>query len=209
MARLTRAESQMQTRERLLQSAREAFLRDGYVRASIDAIAEDAGYSKGAVYSNFAGKEALFFELLKQKFEGEIAALQALAASHEGADDLLAAMREHNAAHPEVLDFTLVSAEFQTQVARGSQFAETYAALYAGQRKALAELVTAIFARAGKELPAPAEELAGAAIALTIGLAVLRGADREAVSAQSWGRAAELYFRGLLAAAEDMGARRK
>lgn len=63
--RLTREESQALTRKRLLESARTLFSRDGYAAASIERIAEHAGYSKGAAYSNFESKEALFLEVLE------------------------------------------------------------------------------------------------------------------------------------------------
>ena len=66
MARLTREQKQADTREKLLASARERFARDGYGGASIEAIAENAGYSKGAFYPNFASKEAIFLEVLKK-----------------------------------------------------------------------------------------------------------------------------------------------
>ncbi|WP_244817631.1 TetR/AcrR family transcriptional regulator [Caballeronia sp. Lep1P3] len=66
MARLTREQTQALTRSRLLAVAREHFARDGYVTASVDRIAEDAGFSKGAVYSNFAGKDELFLGVLEE-----------------------------------------------------------------------------------------------------------------------------------------------
>ncbi len=66
--RLTREESRQQTRARLLEAAVQVFSRRGYQAATVDEIAEAAGYSKGAVYSNFSSKEELFLELLDQRF---------------------------------------------------------------------------------------------------------------------------------------------
>ncbi|MFD2055783.1 TetR/AcrR family transcriptional regulator [Mesorhizobium calcicola] len=65
MARLTREQSQALTREKLLSSASEVVARDGYSGATIERIAEEAGYSKGAFYSNFANKEDIFLQLLE------------------------------------------------------------------------------------------------------------------------------------------------
>ena len=65
MARLTREESQALTRAKLLANAVRVVAAEGYEGASIDKIAEAAGYSKGAFYSNFASKEELFLELLE------------------------------------------------------------------------------------------------------------------------------------------------
>src|ERR1700729_4631540 len=61
--RLTRGESRVRTRELLLDSALRIFRRDGFHQASIDEIAEEAGFSRGAVYSSFANKEQLFLAL--------------------------------------------------------------------------------------------------------------------------------------------------
>jgi AcrR family transcriptional regulator len=63
-ARLTREQSRAQTRERILASAATVFAREGYGGASVDRIAEEAGYSKGAIYSNFTSKDGLFLELV-------------------------------------------------------------------------------------------------------------------------------------------------
>ena len=55
-AALTRAERQAQTRVKLIDVARSMFLEDGYGATSLDRVALEAGFSKGAVYSNFQGK---------------------------------------------------------------------------------------------------------------------------------------------------------
>ncbi|WP_159980536.1 MULTISPECIES: TetR/AcrR family transcriptional regulator [unclassified Novosphingobium] len=67
MARMTREERRAQTRERLLQAAVELFGRHGYAATSVDRIADHAGFSKGAVYSNFESKEAIFLAVLDQQ----------------------------------------------------------------------------------------------------------------------------------------------
>lgn len=65
--RKTRAQAQAQTRQRLLEAAATTFARKGYTAASLDEIADAAGYSVGAVYSNFASKEQLFSELMAER----------------------------------------------------------------------------------------------------------------------------------------------
>ena len=64
MPRLSRAASQARTRAQLIETARELFLRDGYFATSLDKVADAAGYSKGAVYSNFASKDELCLAVL-------------------------------------------------------------------------------------------------------------------------------------------------
>lgn len=62
--RLTRKEKQAETRRRLLDAGERVFLRRGLQGSSIEEIAAEAGYTKGAFYSNFKGKDELFVELL-------------------------------------------------------------------------------------------------------------------------------------------------
>jgi len=62
--RLTRPERKAQTRERLLATAKEILLRRGFHAATLDDIALHAGVTKGAVYSNFAGKADLFLAVV-------------------------------------------------------------------------------------------------------------------------------------------------
>lgn len=65
----TRAERQRETREALVLAALDAFARDGYHAASLEGIAADAGFSKGAVYSNFDGKSDLFLAAMDYNLE--------------------------------------------------------------------------------------------------------------------------------------------
>jgi AcrR family transcriptional regulator len=67
--RLTRVERKEQTRRDVLEAARAVFLTRGFHVASLDEIAEEAGYTKGAVYSNFESKDDLFLAVLDIHFE--------------------------------------------------------------------------------------------------------------------------------------------
>lgn len=66
---LSRRDRQRQTREALISAAREVFADDGYHGAGLDRIAREAGFSKGAVYSNFDGKSDLFLAVMDQNLE--------------------------------------------------------------------------------------------------------------------------------------------
>jgi AcrR family transcriptional regulator len=79
MQRLTREESRALTREKLFTAAQKVFIQDGFGGSSIDRIVEEAGFTKGAFYSNFSSKEDIFLQLV------ESIALQ-------GANDLEAAL---------------------------------------------------------------------------------------------------------------------
>ena len=70
----TRQESQRLTREALILAARAVFARDGYHGANLDLIAREAGFSKGAVYSNFEGKATLFLAVMDANLDAALAA---------------------------------------------------------------------------------------------------------------------------------------
>jgi AcrR family transcriptional regulator len=72
---LTRAESQAQTRQDVLDSAEQMFYANGYHSTSIAAIAAEAGRTIGAVYSNFDSKEALCLEVLRNRLMSEMTKL--------------------------------------------------------------------------------------------------------------------------------------
>jgi AcrR family transcriptional regulator len=70
MARLTRGQQQERTRAAVLAAAREEFAERGYVEATVDRIAERAELTRGAVYSNFPSKRALYLAVLVDLVEG-------------------------------------------------------------------------------------------------------------------------------------------
>jgi AcrR family transcriptional regulator len=65
--RLSRAERQQQTRQDLLDAAARVFVRRGFQGSSVEEISAEAGYTRGAFYSNFSSKEELFVELLHDR----------------------------------------------------------------------------------------------------------------------------------------------
>ncbi len=67
-SRMARKESQLRTRDALVAAAAAAFRRHGYHQASAEAIAADAGFTRGALYANFAGKEGLFLAVMEREF---------------------------------------------------------------------------------------------------------------------------------------------
>lgn len=78
MARLTREQSQARTREKLLRAARDVVGRDGYEGASVERIADEAGFSKGAFYSNFSSKDDVLMQLLEGNAGNDIKELSDL-----------------------------------------------------------------------------------------------------------------------------------
>jgi TetR/AcrR family transcriptional regulator, transcriptional repressor of aconitase len=175
--RLSRQESRLETRTRLLESAAQLFARGGYEGASVDLIAESAGYSKGAFYSNFESKEAIFLELLDAHKRLEIEALAQLLAQDIPAPELLSLIRNSDGRGSD-FDFGLLSAEFQLQACRDKTFARTYAKLHRTHRDTMAGLVAKLFAKLDRIPSSDPKDLADIIMALTTGLS-LQGASMQ------------------------------
>jgi AcrR family transcriptional regulator len=170
--RLTRQQSRLETKTRLLESAAQLFARGGYEGASVDLIAENAGYSKGAFYSNFGSKEAIFLELLDTHKRREIEALAQLLAMDISASELLSMIRNSETEHGSEFDVGLLSAEFQLQARRDKTFAKTYAKLHRTHLDTMAGLVAKLFAKLDRVPPSDPKYLAEVIMALITGLSL-------------------------------------
>ena len=198
MPRLTREEAQSQTRKRLLASAKEVFAKRGYAGASVDEIAEQAGYSKGAIYSNFESKEALFLELLRSRMTEEIAELHTILEQSHSTEEVLSALRMQYSTLERQVTWCLLSSEFQLQAGRRPEFAEAFAELYRNQRKAVAMLVTLVAEKTARTPVMGTEEIATGLMALTHGIALQRAADPKSVRADTAGKALQLFLTAAL-----------
>ena len=111
--RLTRAESRQRTRDQLIDSAVKVFAERGYHAASVDEIAEDAGFSKGAVYANFPTKEQLFLAVMDRQQQRQQQAFQAMADPEKPPAEAMAELAEVAApTDPEAWRFGLLTLEF-------------------------------------------------------------------------------------------------
>ena len=172
--RLSRAESQALTRQRLVEVARDLFLREGYAKTSLERVAEEAGYSKGAVYSNFGGKDDLCLAVL-DSIQGEVAdaVLHALgdAASFEEALAAFDLWADKRLGDP---DWSALEAEFAARSRRDpvlrQALRERNARLHAMVATALADSAD----RHGLAFRIPVEQAAHALLSMAIGLGLQR-----------------------------------
>jgi AcrR family transcriptional regulator len=192
-SRLTRAESRQRTRESLVASAMRVFARAGYAGASVDAIAEEAGFSVGALYSNFATKEELFLAALERHCAEELAELKALSAAAHSRHTLLAAVAQR---------FTVLDDRHREW---WQLWAELW--LYAQRHphavsrlRAVQDEARAVIAEALGGGPAGHNrlhsELAAAVHALWGGFMLYRLVNPDAVTAEAFGRAVEWLVAG-------------
>ncbi|MFD6159575.1 TetR/AcrR family transcriptional regulator [Nocardia sp. NPDC060256] len=177
MARLTRSESQARTRADLIATARDLFLADGYASTSLERVAEEAGYSKGAVYSNFRTKKELGLEVIElihaTKFD-EVTELLAAGDSFDEQLDRFQAWAERTVGD---VGWTMLEFEFATVSRDDPALQAALVSSLGVVRGAVAAQVQTLADTMGIELPVPAEDAATGILSMGIGLGMQRAID--------------------------------
>jgi AcrR family transcriptional regulator len=179
--RLTRQERRSQTRDRLIDAAATVFARRGFETATLDEVAATAGFTKGAVYSNFASKTDLFIALIERRIEVQTAELSA---RYGGQDLAAAARRLQNPPDREPeseRQWLLLAIEFWLHAMRDERARALMAQQYERARLASADLIASFFEVSGQKPPMAPRDLAIAMEAVSVGLAIQAALDPEAV----------------------------
>jgi AcrR family transcriptional regulator len=205
-SRPTRKEQQARTREALLRSAGRALATKGLAGASITEIAEDAGFTKGAFYANFASKDELLLAVLDETFDRAIADIEDAAAGHadidaqaRGAGDAWVAQVGQEPSGGRLL------LELMVHATRDEAFRDAFVA----RRRDLRAHVTAIFEDRARDLGlTPAFPLATAARMTSVmahGVALDRLVEPEGIDDDFFGAMLVTFIAGLQAAGTTEG----
>jgi AcrR family transcriptional regulator len=191
--RLTREESRAQTRERLLEAARTVFLQDGIEAVSIEEVAEAAGYSRGAFYSNFESKDDLLCAVLDREIESQRQEFDAMVAALPAAD-LMAKLRQYYVELGSDEGHCAFWLGLQLHAIRNAGIRPRVAELMRRKREQVISLMPLIYQAIGKEPPGSVETVALGLMSIAQGLALTRMLDQESVTAESLPRALETLF---------------
>lgn len=194
--RLTRAEQQARTREALLDAAVKVFVERGFYGASVEAITAEAGYTRGAFYSNFDSKEQLFAALLQDRgfsFYRQIAVdsrdPSKRPSSRELGETVAEVMRGSN--FPWAFRLFL---ELLAHAGRDEQFRKLAAGFWTGTRAAGTSALASAWEASGRKPPVAPEHLVTAMIALDVGLALQHFVDPKAVPLGLYPKLFDLLF---------------
>jgi AcrR family transcriptional regulator len=198
--RLTRKERQEHTRARLMSSAARVAARRGLEGASLDEVAEEAGYTKGAVYANFAGKEDLFLAMLDARFADRLAELdRVLAVDAPPEEQARRAARDFIAAIESEPEWERLFFEFAVYASRNEGFRRELVARYRALRERIAELLDQRARELGIEPAVPPDQLATMTFAMANGIARERLLEPEAVPDELYPTMMATFFAGLRA----------
>lgn len=197
-ARPTRAEKQARTRQALIDAGAEVFVERGFQGASIEAIAERAGFTRGAFYSNFGSKEELFAELVQQRIYSHYRELV-----DRGTEPGGLSLREAGAQLAKLQERGRTSWLFQlwlemlAHAARNPATRKLAAGSWTANRRLAAAGIDAAHAAAGSTPPISSDHIATAMIALDVGLALQHLVDPDAVPLDLYPELFEALFESL------------
>lgn len=167
--RLTRDEKRAETRTRLLDAGERVFVRRGLQGSSVEEIAAEAGFTRGAFYSNFSSKDDLVVELSRRHSEALVDRIRrASKREHASADEVLrdvfAALADDSRER-----WLVLTTEFTLHAIRDADARRTWAAQQRRVRDELVSVVDEAVSRQGLTLPIPTDLFVRAAIALAQG----------------------------------------
>jgi AcrR family transcriptional regulator len=178
----TRDEKKARTRRQLLDAAAEVFARRGFAAASLDEIAEVAGFSKGAVYSNFSSKEDLFLVVLDEHVNRQMLDIgERIDFSGTRDEQVVEAGQLFMDLFKQERTWYLLSFEFLAYAARHPQFQVEFTERQRAQRAAIVAMIEQHADRVDVPLPMEPARMAVALEAVANGIAFAKLADEAGV----------------------------
>jgi AcrR family transcriptional regulator len=176
----TRAQRQAHTREELVDAAERLFTAKGFHATSLDAVAAEAGFTKGAVYSNFASKEDLFFAVYERRVDIRVAEVERIIEAAPTPREGIVRIIPGNRDRPEADDgWMAVFFEFWAHVLRHPELRERFAA----QHRRIIDVLAAAMVESGEEMVDDPHKLATARYAMQLGLQLERLTQPDVVDA--------------------------
>lgn len=195
---MNRQASRNLTRQRLRSSAQQIFAQEGISGASIDRIAEQAGYSRGAFYSNYPDKHTLALELLAEWQSSEITLWKGRMGDVDDPEQRIELLRtSFNAFHSDP-ERGLLNLELQLEAERNAAFGERYHAYLETLHGEIASLLAILFERADCTPPAKLRLLAHTMRSMAMGLALQRHGTAHAGEPVDAGAMLALFIRAML-----------
>lgn len=198
--RLTRKQRQAHTRSRLLESAARVFARRGLTQASVDEVAADAGFTKGAVYANFGSKEELFLEMLDVRFARRLVDMERVMSTGEPPE---VQAREAGRDFVDFLssdpDWQRLFFEASLHASRDEAFRAKLQEHYATMRARMAAVLEARSAAGGFDPGVPFDRLATMIFAMANGIAFEQFVEPDAVPDDLFSTMLEIFTVGAAA----------
>jgi AcrR family transcriptional regulator len=202
---LTRSEKQAKTRSALLRSAAKLICRKGIADASVEDVATDAGYTKGAFYANFKSKEEMFLVMLDERYAAELERLEAhLPGEGAPAEEVRASAEDFLRFIRADPDWPRLYFEFVVYAARNPEFREELATRNRAMRERIAQVIENWRRNWGADLdldpPFPFEDIAQMLFCMADGFLIAQLVEPE-IDETLYATMNATLFRGIAATA--------
>ncbi|MGW4480847.1 TetR/AcrR family transcriptional regulator [Rhodococcus triatomae] len=177
MARMTRSQSQARTRTDLISTARDLFLADGYAATSLEKVAEVAGYSKGAVYSNFRSKKELCLDVLHLIHATKGMEVAEMMAREAPLEDRLVAFEQWAQRTLGDVGWTMLEFEFIAATRHDPELRAALAANLTSTHEIVRAVLDALVASGEVTLPMSVEDATTSVLSFGVGLGIQRAID--------------------------------
>jgi AcrR family transcriptional regulator len=198
---LTRRQKQAETRQSLLRSAAKLFCRQGLEGSSVEQVAKEAGYTKGAFYANFKSKEELFLVMLDERFSDQLDRIDSMLSGEEepgeearhAAQDFIRSFRGED-------EWRRLYFEFVSYAMRNEEFRQELATRHRALRARLTEIYRRWSGDFAAEPPIPVEDVAAMTDFMADGFLLDQLIDPE-LDEDLYSTMLLIFFRGMQAMA--------
>lgn len=195
--RLTREESKQQTRRELLKVASEMFAKQGFYSTSVDKIAEEAGYSKGAVYSNFGSKEDLFLSVFKENQKEDLLNFKSIAEEYNSLDEFINMIENyHQYERKENEDWSILKLEFLLYAMRDESVSKKLAPILEESRTQITNILKKFYQTKNQKQSVSIDKLAFLLLSLDIGIGIQSYVDEESIPENIFADGLRLLLKG-------------
>ncbi|WP_405083099.1 TetR/AcrR family transcriptional regulator [Paenibacillus chitinolyticus] len=193
--RLTQEERKKETRQLLLESAVETFAQLGFHGASVDKIAEFAGFSKGAVYAHFQSKEELFLAILEQQMQLHVYKIKQVIEQQHSLSQFIETMDSYfDSARQESKRWSILNMEFLLYAMREESARVKWSDMISQTINQISQSIGNLLATEKHGSTLSADEMAWTLLSLENGMAVFYSISEDRVPLNLYGKALQNIF---------------
>ncbi len=188
--RLTQEERKKETRQLLLESAVETFAQSGFHGASVDKIAENAGFSKGAFYAHFHSKEELFLAILEQQMQLHVNNVRQVIDQQQSLSHFIETMNEYFVSvRQENRTWSMLTMEFLLYAMREESVRHKWSNMITQAVEQISKAIEKLMSKEKHTSTLSATEMAWTILSLENGLAIFYYISEDRVPLHLYGKA--------------------
>ncbi|MFJ8530390.1 TetR/AcrR family transcriptional regulator [Bacillus sp. NPDC094106] len=188
--RLTQEERKKETRQLLLESAVETFAKLGFHGASVDKIAEHAGFSKGAVYAHFHTKEDLFLAIVEQQMNLYVRNIRQVIGQQQSLSHFIETMDEYfDSVRQQTQTWSMLSMEFLLYAMREESVRHKWSNMITEAVKQISKAIESLLLKENYKSTLSAEEIAWTMLSLENGMSIFYHISQNHIPLDLYGKA--------------------